>query len=306
MPPQATKDWLALLEKHARNRNIPCETDLDIKYFHFRLGRDPGVVGKVRISEGKRRNYEKEKGNEYIWHRYNRENEAIEDGRTRNIVNITLDVWDKDEYDPTENHFIFLTEQLLLNETYSQGDQRIEVESDGQYSGPLAKYTDDWDALFNYAMNRQTTAQSGTQPKYNEDIDMSGSVTESKNTEIIVSEQFKQGVYDRFDHRCPLSGIENSALLTISHVLSRSKHPDLAEDPQNVLLLDWTHHMAFDAELWTFDESGYVWVEPDFDTESDTLSNSLIDNHGEKLSKLSVVSDEYIDRHNADLGWWTR
>jgi putative restriction endonuclease len=43
----------------------------------------------------------------------------------------------------------------------------------------------------------------------------------------------------------------------------------LAEDIENVLLLDWTHHMAFDAGLWTFDESGRLWIKPGFETESE-------------------------------------
>jgi hypothetical protein len=173
MPPEATKEWLALLERRARDRNVPHEIRPNIRYFHFRIGKDPAVVGKVRISERKKRDYEDEQGEKYIWHRYNRETEAIEENKNqdedRDIVNITLDVWEKDEYDPNKSHFIFLTEELLINETHSQGDQRIGVEGDGQYSGPLAKYVDDWDALFDYAMNNKTSTQSGSQPQPDQD-----------------------------------------------------------------------------------------------------------------------------------------
>ncbi len=87
-------------------------------------------------------------------------------------------------------------------------------------------------------------------------------------------------------------------------MLSRSDHPELAEDIKNVLLLDWTHHMAFDAALWTFDELGRIWIKKGLDTESDTLRSSLISRHGEKSEKLSLVSDNHIDRHNDDLNWW--
>jgi hypothetical protein len=171
-------------------------------------------------------------------------------------------VWEKDEYDPNKSHFIFLTEELLINETHSQGDQRIGVEGDGQYSGPLAKYVDDWDALFDYPMNNETSTQSGSQPQPDQDqnTNLSGSVVQTKRDQVSVSEGFKQDTYERVEYRCPLSGIEKPALLTISHVLSRSDHPELAEDIKNVLLLDWTHHMAFDAALWTFDELGRIWI----------------------------------------------
>lgn len=93
-------------------------------------------------------------------------------------------------------------------------------------------------------------------------------------------------------------------MLTISHILSRTENHDLAEDIENVLLLDWTHHMPFDAGLWTFDESGRLWVKPGFETESDFLKASLIDRHGGKVDELAMVADEYIERHNDDLDWW--
>lgn len=78
----------------------------------------------------------------------------------------------------------------------------------------------------------------------------------------------------------------------------------MAEDIENVVLLDWNLHMAFDAGLWTFDESGRLWVNPEFDTESSALKASLVDQHGEKIEAFSDVSEEYIESHNSDLEWW--
>lgn len=314
MPPQATKDWLSLLQEKARERDIYVDTDISGRIFHFHLGKNPGLIGKVRYSEEKSRDYENEQGQKHIWHRYNREKELIEQGSVRKVVNVTLDVWEKDEFNPDDHHFIFLTEDLIREETYSQGDQKIWIEGDGRYSGPLAKYVNDWDAIFDYSTGADSPS-SGASPndgfssgvQVSEDTadrDTSGTISETLRTQVQVSNRFKREVFEKYDHHCPLSGIEDPDLLTISHILGRAENQNLAEDIENVILIDWTHHMAFDSNLWTFDESGRLWVKPGFETESETLNKSLIDRHGEKVEEFMLIADEYIERHNADLDWW--
>lgn len=160
MPPQATKDWLSLLDKKARERNVYVDTGINGRIFHFHLGKNPGIIGKVRYSEAKSRNYENEQGQKHIWHRYNREKEMIEQGSEREVTNITLDVWDKNEFDPEKHHFIFLTEQLIREETYSKGDQKIWIEGDGRYSGPLAEHVDDWEVIFKHATGMSSPPSS--------------------------------------------------------------------------------------------------------------------------------------------------
>lgn len=311
MPPQATNDWLRILRQKANQRDVYIDTDIDGRIFHFHLGQDPGIIGKVRYSEQESRNYENEQGQKHIWHRYNREKERIQQPHERKVVNITLDISDKDAYDAEEHHFIFLTEQLIQQETYSKGDQKIWIAGDGQYEGPLAEYIDDWDALFEYATtaSEPTPTDSGgaktseTAPEQDRS-DTSGTITESSRTSVQVSDRFKREVYDQFGHQCPLSGIEHPDLLTVSHILGRADNPDLAEDRENVVLLAWTQHMAFDADLWTFDESGRVWVHPDFESESSSLRGSLVEYHGQRVDDLQNVADEYIAEHNESLDWW--
>ncbi|WP_049967729.1 HNH endonuclease signature motif containing protein [Haloferax prahovense] len=313
MPVNATKDWLSLLSREADRRGVYLDTDIDGRIFHFHLGQDPGVIGKVRYSEARERNFENEQGLKHIWHRYNREKQLIEDGSERRVVNITLDVWSKDEFNPDEHHFIFLTEQMIDQDTYSQGDQKIFITGDGQYSGPLSKYVDNWDAVFEYATNgspdqsRQST-QVGPKNSVSDteftQADTSGSVINSQQETVVVSQKFKNVAYDRFDHQCVLTGIEVPELLTVSHVLGRADHRDLAEDIENVLILDWTHHMALDAGLWTFDESGRIWVEPGFETSSPYLEDSLVSRHGEKVETLTKVNNDYIEQRNQELEWW--
>ncbi|WP_410764920.1 HNH endonuclease signature motif containing protein [Haloferax sp. DFSO60] len=313
MPPNATKDWLSLLSREADERGVYLDTDIDGRIFHFHLGDDPGIIGKVRYSEEKKRNFVNEQGLTHIWHRYNREKQLIQDGSERKVVNITLDVWSKDEFNQDEHHFIFLTEQMIDQDTYSQGDQKIFITGDGQYTGPLSKYVNDWDAIFEYATNgspepsrqsTQTDLKDSTSDTEFAPEDTSGRVINSQREIVQVSQKFKDAAYDRFDHQCVLTGIEASELLTVSHVLGRAEHSELAEDIGNVLILDWTHHMALDAGLWTFDESGRIWVKPGFETSSPYLEDSLVSRHGEKVAALTKVNDDYIEQRNQELEWW--
>jgi len=123
---------------------------------------------------------------------------------------------------------------------------------------------------------------------------------------VRVSESFKQSVYDRFDGRCAITGIDHRSLLTVSHVLPRSERPDVAEDPRNALLLNWTHHFAFDAALWTFDEAGRLWVNPEYDPDDRWMAASLRARHGERIERLrdAGVADEYLGTRNESLNWW--
>ena len=333
MPPGATKDWLACLEAEAESRGVFVDTDIEGRIFHFHLGETPGIVGKVRYSEGQTRNYENEQGGKFIWHRYDRELERIGNGSERNVVNVTLDVWSKDAFDPDDHHFLFLTQEMLSQDTYSRGDQKIRIEGEGEYSGPLAKYADDWDAIFEYATGNSSPPETATAAGGEAETptdggetatliaqdpetpiaqdsetpivdDTAGTIRESNRSAVAISETFKRSVYDRYDNQCVLTGIEHPELLTVSHVLDRATHPGIAEDLGNVVLLDWTHHMAFDAGFWTFDESGRVWIEPALETTSLTLEASLIDRHGEKIAPLTRVEADYIEQHNDDLEWW--
>lgn len=285
------------------------DTSIDGRIFHFHLGSNPGVIGKVRYSAAKNRDYKDEYGQQNIWHRYDRENELIDQDPERDVVNITLDVNQKDEFDPDNDHFLFLTEELVQQETYSRGDQKIWIEDDGQYSGPLAKHVNDWDAIFEYATE---STESSSDPVTNDSAlsdqstptDTTGHISTSQRTQVQVSSTFTDQVYERYEHRCPLSGTERRELLTISHIIDRSERPELAEDVENVLLLDWTHHMAFDAGLWTFNGAGRIWVQPGFEPASDLLQASLVDQHGELIDALTLVGDEYIRQHNEQLDWW--
>ncbi|WP_435118026.1 HNH endonuclease [Halolamina sp. C58] len=145
-----------------------------------------------------------------------------------------------------------------------------------------------------------------TPPAPFDPVDTAGRTVTQTRAGVRVSESFKQSVYDRFDGRCAVTGIDHPSLLTVSHVLPRAERPDIAEDPRNALLLNWTHHFAFDAALWTFDEAGRLWVNPEYDPADRWMTESLRDRHGDRLDRLrdAGIADEYLADRNESLNWW--
>lgn len=117
--------------------------------------------------------------------------------------------------------------------------------------------------------------------------------------------EFRDAVLSWYDHRCPVSGVDHEGLLDVAHVRSWSDHPEIRTDPGNVLVLDKTHHAAFDRGLFTIDDSYRLQVAPDFTTESDILRESLVDGDGQQIRFPGSrrPASEYLRRHNESLGW---
>lgn len=133
MPRGAIDNWLSELEQKANDRDIPLNFDIDGRIFHFRIGDTNPVLGKVRISEASSRNFTNERGETHIWQRFDREQERLEEQPNERVCSIQLDVQSSGEYIPERDHFLFIPGEIILAETYSKGDQKIYIESDGQY-----------------------------------------------------------------------------------------------------------------------------------------------------------------------------
>lgn len=151
MPRDAIEDWLSILKERAEQRDIRLDLDLDNRIFHFKLGNVDPVIGKVRISEAKKRNYQNDRGETHIWQRFDREQEKIKTDPSQRVCSVQLDIHGDDGYTENSDHFLFIPGELIVQETYSKGDQKIYITSAGEYRGDLARYPDDWDALFDYA-----------------------------------------------------------------------------------------------------------------------------------------------------------
>lgn len=151
MPRDEIEDWLSALEAKAAERGVSVDFDVEGRVFHFLLGEEDPVLGKVRISKASSRNFTNERGETHIWQRFDREQEQLQEDPDQRVCSIQLDIQDDGSYQEGRDHFLFIPGELILQETYSKGDQKIYITSPGEYQGELARYADDWDALFEYA-----------------------------------------------------------------------------------------------------------------------------------------------------------
>lgn len=116
--------------------------------------------------------------------------------------------------------------------------------------------------------------------------------------------EFRVTVLSRYETRCPVSGVDHPALLDVAHILSWSEHPDYRADLGNVLPLSKTHHAAFDRELFTIDEEYRIQVHPEFETESELLQQTILQQAGEPLHLPErSVNPTYLKRYNETLNW---
>jgi len=138
-----------------------------------------------------------------------------------------------------------------------------------------------------------------------EPLDSSGRVRRYETSEVPVSEAFRADILDRFDHACTLTGIREEKLLDLAHVLPRSQRPELAEHPENVLVLNSLHHRAFDAALFTIDREYRVQTSPSFDPAHPFLRETIIERDGEQLTFPPTVEirPSFIEELNAGLSW---
>jgi putative restriction endonuclease len=120
----------------------------------------------------------------------------------------------------------------------------------------------------------------------------------------IVDPEFRATVLSRHDRTCPISGVDHPGLLDVAHVLSWSDYPEHRADLSNVLTLSKTHHAAFDRDLFTIDRDYRLRVNPNFETQSDVLQQTIIDRAGERISVPDdSLNPQYVAQHNAALEW---
>jgi|GEM_PF-1585661 len=128
----------------------------------------------------------------------------------------------------------------------------------------------------------------------------------TSGSEVRISKRFRDRVFDLYDGKCALTQMQAAPLVTLAHIVPRSDAIEYAEDIENVLLLNWTHHKAFDAGLWTLDEDLRIRVNPEFTTDDPHLRQTLIDRQGEQieLPDGATLSPDRINEHNEELDWF--
>ena len=120
----------------------------------------------------------------------------------------------------------------------------------------------------------------------------------------VVDPEFRAAVLTRHNHECPISGVDHPGLLDVAHVLSWSDYPEHRADMANVLPLSKTHHAAFDRNLFTLDEEYHLRVNPEFETDSQLLQQTIIEQAGEQIQLGEErIDPEYLTQHNSNIAW---
>ena len=138
-----------------------------------------------------------------------------------------------------------------------------------------------------------------------ETLDSGGRIRRYERTATVVSDSFRTETFERYGHACAMTGIREENLLDLSHILPRSQHPDLAEHPENVLVLNSLHHRAFDAALFTVDSDYRIRTNPSFDPAHPLLRKTIAEREGEQLALPPDVEvrPKFLEEVNAGLSW---
>jgi putative restriction endonuclease len=69
-----------------------------------------------------------------------------------------------------------------------------------------------------------------------------------------------------------------------------------------VLPVSKTHHAAFDRDLFTINKDHRLRVDPDFETESDVLQRTTVEQYGERIAVPDGSLDPaYVQHHNSTI-----
>lgn len=109
--------------------------------------------------------------------------------------------------------------------------------------------------------------------------------------------KFRQDLFERFEGRCPLSGLRQAELLRASHIKPWAGSSNTERlDPSNGLLLAAAYDAAFDARLISFTDSGKLLLARDFTLESAKAAGI------DPLARLNIPdgsSAPYLAQHRA-------
>lgn len=114
---------------------------------------------------------------------------------------------------------------------------------------------------------------------------------------------FRAAVRERYQDTCLLCDISSPGLLQASHILPWGEFEELRGDPDNGLLLCYTHHRAFDLGFFTITESHDVIVRPGLSDLGDFLNRTLYDTQ-KVVFPANPPSSEYFRKRNKRLEWW--
>lgn len=134
--------WLWLLKEQAEDRGLSVNLSPTDSRADFVI--EDCVVGKQRRTDASNRSEPR------IWLRFDKELDMISDYPNMKVYSVVLDIHSQGGgFDPETDHFIPVTQEMLLNDTYGDsGDRDFDVLGDGKYESPFGDVADRWDVLF--------------------------------------------------------------------------------------------------------------------------------------------------------------
>ena len=167
---------------------------------------------------------------------------------------------------------------------------------DGKYALTVAGYQFVDEAVSKWADTAWTPDATGDS--------MTAGVYEVTVQARTVDPEFRVTVLSRYNRTCPVSGVDHPGLLDVAHVLSWSDYPEHRADLSNVLPLSKTHHAAFDRELFTIDRDYRLRVNPTFETQSEVLQRTILEQADERISiPDDSIAPAHLAQYNETLGW---
>ena len=119
-----------------------------------------------------------------------------------------------------------------------------------------------------------------------------------------IDPEFRATALYQFDQTYAVSDVDHPALLDVAHILPWADYPEYRANLRNVLPLSKIHHAAFDRKLFTLDAEFHLQVNPQFETNSQLLRETICDRAGERISlPENTVSPKHLKTHNASLEW---
>lgn len=115
---------------------------------------------------------------------------------------------------------------------------------------------------------------------------------------------FRMRLRERFHDSCLLCGISRPGLLQAGHILSWSENETYRGDPENGLLLCYTHHRAFDIGLFTLTEDFEIAVSPHFQDATGFMKRTISDREGAPVQfPGDRPNPEFLRKYNQGLEW---
>lgn len=128
--------------------------------------------------------------------------------------------------------------------------------------------------------------------------------TYSGGTQRRGQSDFRAAVRERYDDTCLLCDVGRLGLLQAGHILPWGEFEEPRGDVDNGILLCYTHHRAFDLELFTITEADEVVTRPDVSDVGSFLKRTLVNVDSVTFPK-EPPSREYLRRRNERLQWWS-